>query len=1119
MPTSTNFNTSPYFDDFDKSKDYYKVVFKPNTSVQVRELNQLQSILQNQIETFGDSVLQQGVVLDGCNFYFNNAQQYVKLSDVEQDGSVSIPSLYVGKFVKNSSNLVGFVVNYADGFETTSPDLKTIYVNYINSGSTGNIEAFSPGDILTVFDSNNSIYKFNVNDGSYGFSNTDEVIVTSQLAVQTTTGAFTKGDYIINPSFGSSANLQIISVDETTLSGFGYTLIEVKPRSQDLANSSSNSSFWTFDLDTAIQNINGTAGGTIRKIYGSGAKGKITTSGTGKISSVTVVSRGEGYEYTPTITVRSPGNQTYMNSLNIQAQNFVTKIKIPNSLDCVGLGYIFSISSGSTYQKGYFQQVAAQSIIVSKYNNTPNNVVVGFNTLEEIISSNEDTSLLDNTIGSDNETAPGADRLKLTPVLTIKNKDDVEANSEFFSLVEWNEGNPYKQNQQTVYSRIGKNIAETTYDSEGDFVLDRFEVATKSVNDFNLEGSRYSVVVDPGTAYINGYKVKTLNNFELSLPKGLDTKTTNTIFSLNYGNYVYVKELGGSWNFKTGATVTLYSDTKGFLSNTALINSGNTSGVGAVLGTAKIRSLSLDNNQPGTPAASYKMYLFDINMLSGKNFKNVKSIGCEGGISDVIQTPDDSGNLITVLNGTKDTALLFNSGVSSVKNSNNTTYAYRTVDNTILTSNNGSITKSIGTTDEFFISPGPMMDSYLRSLIVVPTANNLVQYYPLSGTINVSPASNVVSGTGTSFLDDFDAGDYVYIYSNGTDNIIKRVVNISSANSMTLDSPVGFTNAVATFRRAFPKNVPIPFGYRDGLTGIIDSTRKTMTLSFLQSNGEQIRFAGTSDVICSLTYNVNRENVTSATKTPNRKKFIKLNLATHPNGISGPWCIGVSDVFRLRNVYIGNSSDVSITNSNVTSNFYIDHNQKADYLGLSYLFLRPSAALTPALSDWILVEFDYFTNDSSGYYDTKSYLRTASDFSINVIDSTKLDDLTTSAASFEIPEVYTSSGITYDLKNTFDFRSSLAPTVSPSSTPAAAPLNPSETENFDQTLDKKFPVPDSTCSTVIEHYLGRYDDVYISEKNNIYVLQGIPAEKMDSPMLVAKGTELNAKKTMRCNLL
>ncbi len=53
MPQQTNLNVAPYFDDFDSTNDYQKVLFKPGYPVQARELSTLQSILQNQVEKFG----------------------------------------------------------------------------------------------------------------------------------------------------------------------------------------------------------------------------------------------------------------------------------------------------------------------------------------------------------------------------------------------------------------------------------------------------------------------------------------------------------------------------------------------------------------------------------------------------------------------------------------------------------------------------------------------------------------------------------------------------------------------------------------------------------------------------------------------------------------------------------------------------------------------------------------------------------------------------------------------------------------------------------------------------------------------------------------------------------
>jgi len=38
MPQNINLNVSPYFDDFNESKNYQRVLFKPGTPIQAREL-------------------------------------------------------------------------------------------------------------------------------------------------------------------------------------------------------------------------------------------------------------------------------------------------------------------------------------------------------------------------------------------------------------------------------------------------------------------------------------------------------------------------------------------------------------------------------------------------------------------------------------------------------------------------------------------------------------------------------------------------------------------------------------------------------------------------------------------------------------------------------------------------------------------------------------------------------------------------------------------------------------------------------------------------------------------------------------------------------------------------
>ena len=58
VPASSK--VSPYYDDFSEDKNFHRIMFRPGYAVQARELTQLQTILQNQIERFGRHIFVNG---------------------------------------------------------------------------------------------------------------------------------------------------------------------------------------------------------------------------------------------------------------------------------------------------------------------------------------------------------------------------------------------------------------------------------------------------------------------------------------------------------------------------------------------------------------------------------------------------------------------------------------------------------------------------------------------------------------------------------------------------------------------------------------------------------------------------------------------------------------------------------------------------------------------------------------------------------------------------------------------------------------------------------------------------------------------------------------------------
>ncbi len=82
MPLTTN--TSPYWDDYKDDNQFYRILFRPGYAVQARELTQLQTNLQKQIERHGKHVFTHGSrVLDG-QVAFNKCD-HIKLSEYEEN--------------------------------------------------------------------------------------------------------------------------------------------------------------------------------------------------------------------------------------------------------------------------------------------------------------------------------------------------------------------------------------------------------------------------------------------------------------------------------------------------------------------------------------------------------------------------------------------------------------------------------------------------------------------------------------------------------------------------------------------------------------------------------------------------------------------------------------------------------------------------------------------------------------------------------------------------------------------------------------------------------------------------------------------------------------------------
>ena len=178
MALTTNFNTDPYYDDFDENKDFHRILYKPGYAVQSRELTQLQSTLQDQIKKFGDHVFKTGSVVTGGQITIQNVA-YINISSTYSGQDISYLN-FDKQVIINSANTkrayvlksygavsannepITFIVNqlYGDPFtvnetiytSNTDTQAVTYYANTASANVTGNCQSFSVNEGIFYYD-------------------------------------------------------------------------------------------------------------------------------------------------------------------------------------------------------------------------------------------------------------------------------------------------------------------------------------------------------------------------------------------------------------------------------------------------------------------------------------------------------------------------------------------------------------------------------------------------------------------------------------------------------------------------------------------------------------------------------------------------------------------------------------------------------------------------------------------------------------------------------------------------------------------------------------------------------------------------------------------------------
>ena len=127
MPQSTDLNVAPYYDDFDKDDNFVRTLFRPGFAIQARELTQLQSVLQNQIEQGFSHMFKDGtVVIPGQSAFLGgkNAARYIRIQSTFSGETID-HTQYINAenpvIITGATTGIKFMVTHAVAATTTDP--------------------------------------------------------------------------------------------------------------------------------------------------------------------------------------------------------------------------------------------------------------------------------------------------------------------------------------------------------------------------------------------------------------------------------------------------------------------------------------------------------------------------------------------------------------------------------------------------------------------------------------------------------------------------------------------------------------------------------------------------------------------------------------------------------------------------------------------------------------------------------------------------------------------------------------------------------------------------------------------------------------------------------------
>ena len=1096
MALTTDFNVDPYYDDYDEAKSFYRVLFRPGYAVQAREVTQLQTILQKQIERNGRHIFDEGSIVLGCELNYDNKVKSLKLETQFSGADLTIDSFANGIVTGATSNARGKIVAIA---AATTSDQPTLMFHYLNNNT------FDDGETITVEGTTtqaNTVSTTGASGISTASSNGSVVSINTGVFYVGGFFVFKDAESLILEKYSETPSYRVgLQVTESTVTADSYTsLLDPAQGAYNYAAQGANRykialtlSAKTFTATDPVENAADENFYQLLKVS-NGAKLEETKYPVYSELEKTLARRtyDESGDYTVTPFNLQLASHQGITGRTINAQS-------TSAVAGVGTNFITDFTEGDViYLSGDTTALATISDITTATRATLSGV-----------SSSFDANTPEQTIQFESKFSAGLDPGKAyvkgyeyeslgTKYVTIdKGRDTLTVNTYGTStalgnkLYVKNANGHFNINTHAIIDLHCANVSSqsvgsssTTTHPNGTTVTDhaqkqaRTKIGTARVRDMDFyaaSGNTGNTSHSHSDYILYLYDVRTTNNKTGNVA---DSNSTSTVVQIGSSTDVDGTSANAHHNFLAqiddayvGATIKI---------TTPKLNKV----VGEDLSTIQMEDNQTHGGNNGIllleqqTSANGVANVTDTRIITGYSGNSTKAfVTCNTALSErTYYSATSAGALEAGLGSTYDITFQLKD-LESVAYSNTSTSPSRkaSADVDELSRYNGiSTANAVLKETQFNSLIFPLPDSPIKMVANVEFTYKATKTgtldgdkkldislpdgdfwtYP-DGTLTTSQAEEgfILVGTTADTV-----GQTAGLVSTGVKTTAGQYLSFSSTDGVSI--PISISGGVASVRANTGSSIDVAVTYTAKSNNISGSARsKGITAANYTNN-----------YTAGATLTVQIQNGQFLVETPSRTVNQKIELP-------------VSDVFNIVKVVDSGDTGLVVSNTmmvasanNLSASYTLDTGQTDNYYGHSSISLKPGS---PAPTGQIVIVYDRFTHPgSAGFFSANSYdtIVQAGTVYNGGLNNFKYSDI----PSYTSPV----SGETYKLTDVIDFRP-LVQDNTPSTTYDIA-------TNIDAVLSTTIKNPDSDTTSILDYsyYLPRIDKLVLTRDRQFEVIKG-----------------------------